>query len=136
MMTLKGHTSTVWALDWNARGDRLVTVSDDLSLRVWSIDVDAESYACVCVLDQFHTRPIHTVAWSPLTDRILTGGGDDMIAVLEKAGVDDDASWCVAQTIPNAHASDVNCVKWHPMDPSIFGSAGDDFLIKVWTILE
>ncbi|XP_031132060.1 protein CIA1-like isoform X4 [Ipomoea triloba] len=34
-----GHTSTVWALSFNFSGDKMVTCSDDLTLKIWSADI-------------------------------------------------------------------------------------------------
>ena len=35
LQTLKGHASTVWCTAFSADGNRLVSVSDDRSMRLW-----------------------------------------------------------------------------------------------------
>ncbi|KAG8483850.1 hypothetical protein CXB51_022615 [Gossypium anomalum] len=34
-----GHCSTVWPLVFNAKGDKLVTCGDDLTLKIWEADI-------------------------------------------------------------------------------------------------
>ncbi|MBA0615712.1 hypothetical protein Godav_015827 [Gossypium davidsonii] len=34
-----GHSSTVWSLAFNAKGDKLVACSDDLTLKIWEADI-------------------------------------------------------------------------------------------------
>lgn len=125
---IKGHDSTVWALDWEpvtvmlvagpggttekqhqeewiqrreSAGPRLVSCSDDKSIRVWrrrprekgpqqnklsiirtgSIEEDWVEEAR---LPQRHERAICTVAWSRRTGRIVSSGGDGKIVVYEE----------------------------------------------------
>ena len=33
--TLEGHKSTVWSLSFDKRGDRLVSCSDDKTVKLW-----------------------------------------------------------------------------------------------------
>ncbi|ONM52648.1 Protein CIA1 [Zea mays] len=35
-----GHSSTVWALSFNLKGDRMVTCSDDQTLKIWDTSAD------------------------------------------------------------------------------------------------
>ncbi|SLM35444.1 WD40/YVTN repeat-like-containing domain [Lasallia pustulata] len=125
---IKGHDSTVWALEWeptkvmmvaeteetteqqhqkewikrrNLAGPRLVSCSDDMTIRVWrrrprgkgpqqnklsiirtgSIEEDWVEEAR---LPQRHERAIYSVAWSKRTGRIVSSGGDGKIVVYEE----------------------------------------------------
>lgn len=125
---IKGHDSTVWAVDWEpvkvmlvagpegttdqqhqgewiqrreSAGPRLVSCSDDKSIRVWrrrprekgpqqnklsiirtgSIEEDWVEEA---QLPQRHERAISTVAWSKRSGRIVSSGGDGKIVVYEE----------------------------------------------------
>ncbi|RVW48091.1 Protein CIA1 [Vitis vinifera] len=67
----KWHTSTVWALSFNPEGDKMVTCSDDLTVKIWdtdSITMQAgEGYAPwkhLCTLSGYHDRTIFSAHWS------------------------------------------------------------------------
>ena len=124
---LKGHGSTVWTVDWEAvtlriveetestkseeqqawverreaAGPRLLSCSDDMTIRVWrrrrkekgplqnklsiirtgSIEEDWVEEAR---LPQNHERTIYSVAWSKRTGRIISTGGDGSLVVYEE----------------------------------------------------
>ena len=43
LLTLKGHTGTVWWVSFSADGSRIVTGSDDRTAKVWDARSGAES---------------------------------------------------------------------------------------------
>jgi len=122
---LRGHGSTVWCVQWEgvkvhvygevdkadeglrerwvtrreASGPRLLSCSDDLSIRVWrrrpkervqqsrlsiirsgSAEEDWVEEARLPVM---HSRPIHAVAWSK-SGRVVSTGGDGAVVVYEQ----------------------------------------------------
>ena len=124
---LKGHESTVWAVEWEAvawrvagdaesarteeqlawiqrretSGPRLLSCSDDLTIRVWrrrprekrpqqnklSIIRTAsieEDWVEEGRLPQMHERTIYSIAWSKRTGRIVSTSGDGSIIVYEE----------------------------------------------------
>ncbi|KAH0536082.1 hypothetical protein FGG08_007009 [Glutinoglossum americanum] len=128
---LKGHNSTVWSIDFeptsnpslvatgnisspvstrflemrNAAGPRLVSTSDDLTIRIWSRvprETDGalgehgmipsrirtgsieEEWTEEAQFPQAHTRAIYSVAWSKRTGRVVSAGGDGKIVVYEE----------------------------------------------------
>ncbi|KAI9815093.1 MAG: Cytosolic iron-sulfur protein assembly protein [Pycnora praestabilis] len=128
---VKGHDSTVWALDFEpvknpsvgtppnpstqqntylaareASGPRLISSSDDLSIRVWrripkqkptappagqgkipsiirtnSIE---EEWVQEATLPQRHDRAVYSVAWSEKSGKVVSTGGDGKIIVYEE----------------------------------------------------
>ena len=127
--TLRGHATTVWMCEWEApsiaktlladadaagreewvkrrevSGPRLVTCSDDLTVRIWrrrpkeksqeqnklsiirmgSIEEDWIEEA---QLPKRHERPIYAVSWSKKSGRIVSTGGDGKIIVYEERWV-------------------------------------------------
>ena len=78
---LRGHTSTVWSLDWETPpGNRLVSCSDDMTIRIWSIT--GGKWTEEARLPQRHERPIYAVAWR--NGKIVSTGGDGRIVVYEE----------------------------------------------------
>ncbi|KNC85672.1 hypothetical protein SARC_02156 [Sphaeroforma arctica JP610] len=147
--TLKDHTSTIWCIDFDCTGDRMVTSGDDKTIRIWqayhpgnaqNIDTPDHShpkYVNVATLENVHTRPIFHCAFSKVTkgkERIATVAGDDSLVILKEADVSDRnaPSWEVQFREPQAHTQDVNCVCWHPTDPNMLVTAGDDGCINIW----
>lgn len=121
---LKGHDSTVWMVQWEGvvlgvrgegggqeerrrrwverrekAGPRLVSCSDDLSIRVWrrrpkekvqqsrlSIirsGSSEEDWVEEAKLPEAHSRPIYSVAWNK-SGRVVSTGGDGAIVVYEE----------------------------------------------------
>lgn len=100
---LEGHEGTVWCVQFEPKEDskRLVSCSDDLSVRIW-VRVDKydgdkerplsilrgepvrEDWVQQIVLPKAHERSIYAVNWSPVSGRIVTCGGDGKIVVYEE----------------------------------------------------
>ncbi|XP_064587025.1 probable cytosolic iron-sulfur protein assembly protein CIAO1 [Zonotrichia leucophrys gambelii] len=138
--TLEGHTSTVWAVAWERSGQRLVSCSDDRTLRVWQRqeghDGGSEhSWQCVCTLSGYHGRSIYDVAWCHLTGAVATACGDDAVRVFEEVSPASPLSpvtFGLAAHVPRAHAQDVNGVAWHPRHAGLLATCGDDGDIAFW----
>ena len=139
---LRGHDSTVWGLGWEPTavvmvvgaegmeeqerreewrkrrelaGPRLVSCSDDMTIRVWrrrprekgpqqnklsiirtgSIEEDWVEEAR---FPQRHERVVYSVAWSKRTGRVVSSGGDGKIVVYEERWRTRDPSTVAADT--------------------------------------
>lgn len=58
--TLSGHDSTVWGLDINADGTRMVSCSSDLSIVYWEIQTSNQSrWMKSLVINDIHSFPIY-----------------------------------------------------------------------------
>ncbi len=158
---LQGHTKAVYDLDFNRDGSRLVSVSHDMTVRVWDVAAQAELFAL-----SGHTDLVVAVDWSPAGDVIASGGYDGTLrlwspvtgaalAVIEAGGgwVDDvafnrDGSilasatrdgvlrlWDLASgasvAAVDAHPGGVSAVKWSP-DGSLIATAGRDGRLRLW----
>ena len=121
---LRGHEATVWAVEWEglrlpflgpeevqrtpeqdtwikrreASGPRLVSCSDDMSIRIWrrrprekgpqqsklsiiKSGSNEEDWVEEARLPVNHERAVYSVAWSKRTGRIVSTGGDGKIVV-------------------------------------------------------
>ena len=143
--TLASHTSTVWSLSFNDKGDRLVTSSDDKTLKIWQeYEPDNELgiptpdnepvWKCVCTLSGYHSRTVYDVDWCKKTGLIVTACGDDIIRVFREDSDSDkhQPTFNLVCSMDNAHTQDVNCSQWNPTIPGIIASASDDGTVKIW----
>ncbi|RLV89051.1 putative cytosolic iron-sulfur protein assembly protein 1 [Spathaspora sp. JA1] len=148
---LNGHEDTVWCCQFeNTDSDkiRLASVSNDLTVRIWSGSVPSTStnqslpssikhnkemvWEQECVLPQAHTFPIYSLTWSSTTGKIATCGSDGKIVVYQEV----DGTWEIETTQEASHGvSEVNCILWGKLqDKEILITGGDDGYINYWTI--
>jgi len=63
--TLTGHTSTVWSISWDKSGTRLVSGSDDKTIRIWQrFDVnnsEGNTFALLCNLQSIDFAKTHRI---------------------------------------------------------------------------
>lgn len=142
--TLQGHTSTVWALSFDAAGQRLASCSDDRTVKIWK-DYSVESGAggdlswkCVCTLSGYHARTVYDVAWCRHTGALATACGDDAIRVFKEddSSDPDQPVFSLSAQVAKAHTQDVNCVSWNPKEAGLLVSCSDDGDIAIWRFHE
>ena len=126
--TLEGHSSTVWSLSFD-KSSRIVTCSDDKSIKVWQKSSD--SYECVFTMENVHERTVFDVDWCFLTNLIATAGGDNKVKIIEETNTNE---FGVSEVIDAAHDQDVNCIRWNPVKKGLFATCSDDGTIKIWKI--
>lgn len=136
--TLEGHDSTVWGVDFDKTGNRVVTCSDDRTLKIWSKVAD-DKWLCTNTLAGFHERPIYDVSWSPHDGLIATACGDDCIRIFKENtsanSVDGQNTFDCLATV-TAHKGDVNRLSWNPKSPGVLVSGADDAGVKLWKWIE
>ncbi|KAL8733323.1 MAG: hypothetical protein Q9166_002147 [cf. Caloplaca sp. 2 TL-2023] len=160
---LRGHESTVWAVDWESLsqrddtvGSRLVSCSDDVTIRIWKKSpgqeerqsqsrlsiikaASGEEWVEESQLPKTHVRTIYSVAWSKNTGRIASVGGDGRIVVYEE-GKASGKGWQVIAFYDCAHREfEVNHVVWAKakVDGSVqevIVTTGDDGEVKIWRV--
>ena len=160
---LRGHESTVWAVEWEGAktvdseaaeenpGPRLASCSDDLTIRIWKrvpkdkkppqsklsiirSGSNEEEWVEESQLPQIHVRPIYSIAWSKKTGLMVSTGGDGKIIVYQEQ---EKGVWSVLAQIEGAHdVSEVNHICWAQKneDQELIVSTGEDGAVKVWTI--
>lgn len=156
---LNGHEGTVWNSKFenfkspNATKNRirLVSVSDDMTVRIWSTIKDngedssksgiptsiKHSTELVweqdSILPKVHDYPIYSVAWSKRTGKIATVGSDSKLVVYsEKDGV-----WSIESEKEHAHGiHEINNVIWADLDDEseVLITAGDDGNVNIWSL--
>lgn len=155
---LNGHEGTVWCSRFenfaspNASADllRLVSVSDDLTARIWcskpqkqnenssgipsSIKQSEEmTWELQSTLPVAHKYPIYSVAWSKKTGKIVTVGSDSKIVIYKEV----DGKWEIEFEKEHAHGVyEINSVIWADLDDGteVAITAGDDGKVNVWSV--
>jgi len=142
--TLNSHDSTVWASNFNEQGTKLVSCSDDKTLKFWKPTGDDTSddskWVNYCTVSGYHQRTIYSVKWSKeagTLDLIATGSADNSIHIFkeqqQREGAEQDSSKVrLLHHEVDAHDQDVNCVDWHPTTSGMLASCSDDSTIKLW----
>ncbi|KAL8930136.1 MAG: hypothetical protein Q9208_000753 [Pyrenodesmia sp. 3 TL-2023] len=130
---LRGHTSTVWAVEWEpvkgmredqSGGPRLASCSDDTTIRIWKKQrsqeprqpqsrlstirsADGEEWEEEDQLPRWHSRAIYSVAWSKASHRIASVGADGKIIVYEECAehIGDKRVWDLSS--PTDHMADL-----------------------------
>ncbi|KAJ7107903.1 WD40-repeat-containing domain protein [Mycena epipterygia] len=120
---LRGHDAWVASVNFSQDGSRIVSGSNDCTLRVW----DAESGALVGgpfeiggIYDQ-----VTSAHFSPDGSRIVTGSLDNAVCILDARSGD-----FVAGPL-DGHTARVTSVQFSP-DASRIVSGSDDHTIRVW----
>lgn len=73
---LRGHSMEVYSVSWDPSGDRIVSGSDDSTVKVWDVVSGKELHTF-----QGHTNYVRCVAWSPMGDKIASCSGDGTVCI-------------------------------------------------------
>ncbi|CAI5759840.1 unnamed protein product [Candida verbasci] len=156
---LNGHEGTVWCSKFENPDSpmskenriRLVSVSDDLTVRIWSSE-DKENeeaselpssikhrseelvWELDCILPTAHSYPIYSVSWSDKTGKIATCGSDGLIVIYKEVS---DGNWEIENMKEASHGVyEVNSIIWANTieGDEILITAGDDGYINFWEV--
>ena len=138
--TLEGHTDRVWHVAIHPTRQLLATCSGDHTVRLWTPTRtgDSSGWVCMLILDDFTTRTVRCVEWSPdgrflacasfdgkTTVFALKGGrngrvsGATVDAVAKLEGHDNEAkgvAWCPSGTLLATCSRDHSVFWWHVGD--------------------
>eukprot|EP01147_Barroeca_monosierra_P007797 gene7797-650_t len=137
---LNGHESTVWCMAFNSDGSLLASGSDDKTIRIWkptsntlSSDLATAKWTCIITLSGYHTRSVYSIDWSPLTNLLVSGCGDNHVRVFRQTNNDSDKPDFEQVCTLQAHNQDINSVAWcrSPEYSLLLASASDDETIKL-----
>ncbi|KAK6457038.1 putative cytosolic iron-sulfur protein assembly protein 1 [Scheffersomyces xylosifermentans] len=161
---LNGHEGTVWCSQFednksvhaaSSNKIRLVSASDDLTVRIWSSvsdEVERDSNAEYIpssikhtsemvweqesVLPAAHKYPVYSVSWSSKTGKIASVGSDGKIVIYKEIkGDNDERKWVIDSQKESAHGvHEINSVIWASLDDDseVLITAGDDGHVNIW----
>jgi WD40 repeat protein len=75
-LTLEGHAGNVASVAFNPDGQRIVSGSDDKTVKVWDAATGEETITL-----KGHTGGVSSVAWSPDGTRIVSASDDKTLKV-------------------------------------------------------
>ncbi|KIM27453.1 hypothetical protein M408DRAFT_24399 [Serendipita vermifera MAFF 305830] len=116
-----GHTSEVNCVAFSPDGKRIVSGSNDETIRVW----DAETGVVVAGPLQGHRKSINSVAFSPDGSRIVSGSFDKTVRVW------DAETGAVVAGPFEGHSSGVSSVSFSPDGKRIVSGSHDE-TVRVW----
>ncbi|HEX3685561.1 MAG TPA: arginase family protein [Bryobacteraceae bacterium] len=120
---LSGHTKWVVAAAFAPADQRLATVSDDQTLRIWPLDDDAPCHTepLVC---HGHDSWVKAVGWSPDGQRVASAGFDGSLVIWNSRTGEKLKSL-------QAHPDSIWNVNWSA-DGSILTTCGERGFLRVW----
>ena len=80
---MKGHTGSVNSVGFNHDGTKIVSGSDDETIRVWNVDTGE----CILTL-KGHTGNVYSVGFNHDGTKIVSGSFDQTIRVVQRLYLD------------------------------------------------
>ncbi|KAJ7698351.1 hypothetical protein B0H17DRAFT_332784 [Mycena rosella] len=119
--TLTGHSNWVRSVAFSPDGRRIVSGSDDNTIRIW----DSDTGAAVGAPLTGHSNCVQSVAFSPDGRRIVSGSGDNTIRIW-----DSDTGAAVGAPL-TGHSNGVQSVAFSPDGRRIVSGSSDN-TIRIW----
>jgi len=124
--TFMGHKGAVWSSKLSPDTSRAVTGSADFTAKVW------DTYTGEVLHSFPHNHIVRTVAISPTSTYILTGGQEKRVRMFDLSRPDTPPDFLVEPNSDNAHEGTVKSVVWIGDHTGV--SAGEDGYIKWWDL--
>jgi len=135
VMDLKGHRKKVTSVEFSLDGTRVVTASEDGTLRLWTLEVRykmQEDPKCLVTVGLPSGRlPISRLAWGR-GGHIAAAAGSDLYILNGRTGE-------VVDTVLSAHSGDITDVIWSPTKSegpqgavTVLATAGVDGRVRLW----
>jgi WD40 repeat protein len=121
IVTLRGHTDVINALDYSPNGRYLASVSDDGAICIWNAYNNSLIY-------KYNTgEALNAVRFSPDNKYIVTAGNDSLVSFR-------DLHTGKLEKTLRLHKGAVRSLAFHPLYNHVLYSAGTDSMVYKWDI--
>jgi WD40 repeat protein len=122
LVTLRGHTDSVWSVAYSPDGKTLVSGGRDNKARLWDVATGQEQMTL-----SGHRGWVWSVAFSPDGKTLVTGSADGSVKLWDPVTGRERATL-------KGHAAFVHCVAFFP-DGKTLVTGGDDGTAKLWDLV-
>lgn len=147
--TLSGHGDRVWCVCWHPTKLLLASCGGDRSIKLWvpKLEFDnngaassGKEWRCVETINDFTTRTVRSVAWSPCGKFIAAGSFDAKAYIWRVviSGGNPSAPGAVSvQPVAtlDGHENEVKSVAWAPSG-SMLATSSRDKSVWIWELLD
>jgi len=124
--TFLGHKGAVWSSKLSLDGSKAASGSADFTAKIW------DTYSGNCLHSFPHNHIVRSVALSPTTSHLLTGGQEKKVRVFDLARPDSEPDFLIDGANSTAHDGTVKSVVW--VGDHFGVTAGEDGKIKWWDL--
>ncbi|KAJ8583051.1 WD40 repeat-like protein [Rhizopogon salebrosus TDB-379] len=123
--TFLGHKGAVWCTKLSPDASRAASGSADFTAKIW------DTYSGDVLHSFPHNHIVRTVAISPTSSHLLTGGQEKKVRIFDLSRPDAEADFLGDPGVPS-HDGTVKSVVWVGEHTGV--SAGEDGVIKWWDL--
>ena len=119
---LKGHQGPVTAVAVSVNGDRFLTGSEDMCIKLWNLATGKSVFTV-----KAHVKTINTLAFAPRKSEIFASGSQDKTIQLWKTSDGSNIGTL------RSHRRGVWCVAFSPNEEFLAAASGDE-TISIWSV--
>jgi len=123
--TFLGHKGAVWSTKLSLDGSRAASGSADFTAKVW------DTYSGNCLHSFPHNHIVRSVALSPQSSHLLTGGQEKKVRIFDLGRPDAEPDF-LCDSGPLSHDGTIKSVVWVGDHTGV--TAGEDGRIKWWDL--